>query len=450
MEILPLFKHKHIKVTKNTSTYTIQCLQNDIRPGVYAVVNVVPRTWYYVETICSKSGTGRPGIWIGTPIKRTLFYGEKVMDSRKTYIRKSFFTSNFNKLLIGLLIENSNPTSRCTIEKFIVKKKQVDDEDYYKTDEDIYAENVSSEKFNEEFRSFNDILFDDIPVDTRYSTILDVNYQYNTEYERVGYEKVEYERVEHERVENPIYTISKKYNLLEIQKNIYPVKKMFPIQLGIPFENMSNSLDIKDMGKEYSVAYTTKMKPIECIKGLSKGYYIKNIPTELFPFVYNDLQYTSLSKDTKYKIQEIFKYSKEFVSTVALVKYIENMIKKKGKEILVLVDNLHGNVSDIHLSILHGYKSYIGNKNVIDYPKCSELYKNNFYHIDDTDVNRSRILKRIELHHFTYIVVLSSHSEYQMKETIEKYYYNNEIVFIDTNIKNTKNKGIYFTNKILL
>ena len=450
MEILPLFTHKHVKVYKNTNSYTIQCLQNDIRPGVYAVVNVLPRTWYYVETICSKQGGGRPGIWIGTPIKRTLFYGEKVMDTRKTYIRKSFFTSNFNKLLVGMLIENSSPNSSCTIEKFIVKKKQVEDEDYYKTNDDIIIDkNIKEfeefEKFEDfkDFESYNKFMLEnDIPVDIDYSTILDINYKHNINFDIPD--------IEYEKVIDPIYTISKKYKFLTITKNIYPIDNTYPIQLGIPLERLQEIDTIQKINKTFSIKYKKDIHPLDCIKALANGWYIKNIPTELFPFVYNELEYTSLTKDIKYKIQDLVIYNKEYVSTIALAKYIEHFIKKKGKEILVLTSD-EKEVYEIQLSILHGFKSYLSNSNVIDYPRCLELYNNNnnFYHIEETHVNRSRIIKRIELHHFTYIIIIGNKEKSMYQEQINKYYYDNEIVYIGTNIKNTKRKGLYFTNKIL-
>ena len=98
---------------------------------------------------------------------------------------------------------------------------------------------------------------------------------------------------------------------------------------------------------------------------------------------------------------------------------------------------------------MHGFKSYLTNSNVIDYPRCLELYNNNFYHIEEKHVNRSRIIKRIQLHHFTYIIIIGNKEKSMYQEQIDKYYYNNEIIYIGTNIKNTKRKGLYFTNKIL-
>jgi len=445
MEILPLFTHKHVKVDKNTNSYIIRCLQNDIRPGVYAIVNVQSNTWYCVETICTKHGIGRPGIWIGTPTKKTLYFGEKVMDSRKTYIRKSFFTSKHTKLLIGILVENCNNTSSFILEKFIVHKKQVEDEDYYKKEDEIQNEK-NMDELHDVYNTYN-------PVDMD-NTVLDVNY---TEEE---FDNME----EFETFTYPIYTIQKKYKLLTVQQNIYSDGVLFPIQLGISLENTKTTED----SNIKIIPYLEDTKQLEYIQELEKGHYIQNIPEDIFPFVYKELetidttkktqyvikdkktQYVIKDKKTQYMLKDIFSYSKEFLHTVALVQYMESIIQQNGKEILFLINK--NSLSDIHISVLHGYKLYKGGKNCVDYPKNTNIYSHPYYHIEDEHVNRSRIPKRIELHHFSYIIIMGYPEEYPFQERIEKYYYHNEILFVDntnTNTNtNTNRKGVYFSNKI--
>ena len=118
MDILPFMLNKNVKIFKNTNNYVIMCLKREMTPGIYSKIYVKEYTWYTIELFCTKIGYGNPGLWIATPTKKTLFYGNYFTQSGRGYLKRDFFTGEYNCVLVGLLVNNATPKSGFVLEKF--------------------------------------------------------------------------------------------------------------------------------------------------------------------------------------------------------------------------------------------------------------------------------------------------------------------------------------------
>ena len=117
MNIPPLFKNKNVKIIENFDNYTVLCLKKELTPGVYSKINVKEKSLYEIEISCTKFGFGIPGIWIATPDKKTLFYGNYITQYDRVYLKQSFYTGNYNNLLVGILVKNPVNKSGFILEK---------------------------------------------------------------------------------------------------------------------------------------------------------------------------------------------------------------------------------------------------------------------------------------------------------------------------------------------
>ena len=117
MDIPPLFLNKNVKIIKNVDSYTVICLKMESTPGVYSKIDVKEQSWYEIELCCTKFGFGSPGLWIASPYKKTLFYGNHFTKYGRGYLKRSFYTGDYNNLLVGVLVKNATNKSGFILEK---------------------------------------------------------------------------------------------------------------------------------------------------------------------------------------------------------------------------------------------------------------------------------------------------------------------------------------------
>jgi hypothetical protein len=117
MDIPPLFLNKNVKIIKNVDSYTVICLTMESTPGVYSKIDVKEKSWYEIELCCTKFGFGSPGLWIASPYKKTLFYGNHFTKYGRGYLKRSFYTGDYNNLLVGVLVKNATNKSGFILEK---------------------------------------------------------------------------------------------------------------------------------------------------------------------------------------------------------------------------------------------------------------------------------------------------------------------------------------------
>ena len=132
MDVLTLFANKHVQIAKNPTNYAVICLKRESTPGAYSKINVEKNTWYTIEVCCTKFGYGMPGLWIATPDKKTLFYGNYFAKPSKGYLKRSFYTGNYSVLLIGILVKNATVRSGFILEKLSITEvdlKNIEDEE---------------------------------------------------------------------------------------------------------------------------------------------------------------------------------------------------------------------------------------------------------------------------------------------------------------------------------
>ena len=120
MDVPPLITNKNVKILKNNNSYTVLCLKREMTPGVFSNFNVTKQSWYTIELCCTKFGYGNPGLWIATPKKKTLFYGNYFTQYGKGYLKRSFYTGNYDNLLVGILVKNTTLKSGFILEKLMV------------------------------------------------------------------------------------------------------------------------------------------------------------------------------------------------------------------------------------------------------------------------------------------------------------------------------------------
>jgi len=130
MDVPPLISNKHVKIIKNYNNYTILCLKREMTPGVFSKINVTKQSWYTIELCCTKFGYGSPGLWIATPSKKTLFYGNYFTQHGRGYLKRSFYTGDYTCLLVGILVKNATIKSGFILEKLTITEipKQIEEE----------------------------------------------------------------------------------------------------------------------------------------------------------------------------------------------------------------------------------------------------------------------------------------------------------------------------------
>jgi len=120
MDVPPLISNKNVKIIKNYDNYTILCLKREMTPGIYSKINVTKQSWYTIELCCTKFGYGSPGLWIATPTKKTLFYGNYFTQHGRGYLKRSFYTGDYTCLLVGILVKNATVKSGFMLEKLTI------------------------------------------------------------------------------------------------------------------------------------------------------------------------------------------------------------------------------------------------------------------------------------------------------------------------------------------
>jgi len=123
MDVLPLYPNKNVRITKRSSNYIVICLKQEITPGAYSIIDVEKQTWYTIEICCIKFGYGNPGLWIASPDKKTLFYGNYFTKNGMGYLKRSFFTGDRDKVLVGILVKNATHKSGFIIKRLVVNKE---------------------------------------------------------------------------------------------------------------------------------------------------------------------------------------------------------------------------------------------------------------------------------------------------------------------------------------
>ena len=146
MDILPLISNKSVKIIKNSNNRTVICLKREITPGVYSKINVMKNSWYVVELCCTKIGQGNPGLWIATPNKKTLFYGNYFTDYSRGYLKRSFYTGNYDCLLVGVLVKNVINKSGFILEKLSINQ-------VIQPDNNVIGENINIDSKKDESSS---------------------------------------------------------------------------------------------------------------------------------------------------------------------------------------------------------------------------------------------------------------------------------------------------------
>ena len=211
--------------------------------------------------------------------------------------------------------------------------------------------------------------------------------------------------------------------------------------------------------------YTSIFVPKEILNGVKKSNGVNIGWLEASKF-----SHTGFEKVSKCLID----YTKDNLTTESIAKYVLSTANKEVKNVLFLANSISGGDFLLQQSLLHGLKNILGDTNVVDYPKALTLYKNNednksintfndneirlslpYGHLlEDSNVSRGRIDKRIENTEFDIIIIMGIFTEsdrkrlnienedYPFFSTISANYEKNEIFFIDGNAnrENIKNR----------
>ena len=558
MDVLTLFANKHVQIAKNPTNYAVICLKRESTPGAYSKINVEKNTWYTIEVCCTKFGYGMPGLWIATPDKKTLFYGNYFAKPSKGYLKRSFYTGNYSVLLIGILVKNATVRSGFILEKLsitevdlkniedeedpnnIEKKKSnavtvkddtlgitygsepsfkskinymalIDDKTNTLNTQNIYKplKNVDLSCIDEIVCSKNTTILDNVlntNDNTNHGDVSDKEYSGQEEYSDQNITDID-------EVKN-IYNIKKTYGDIDFNINVTQQAignfKVYPISLGIPKEmvletigdkcvNFFNyNLDepllskykkntkqfYKDLEKSRFILISKHEYGIDepiYYEALSKGcipLFINGIPDkssvllpkEVIQSIKNVkgvnlgwIDENKFSRDGFNKISNhLLNYTREHLTTESIADYLIHIANKEIQRVLFLANSRDNGDFLLQQSLLHGLKKKLGSQNVIDYPKVLSLYRelnpnenvrlglpyNNT--LEESNVSRGRINKRIENREFDLIIVMGvftcknrevlklDQGDFPYSKEIKEYYDKTEIFFIDGTSNNNE------------
>lgn len=496
MDVPPLISNKNVKIIKNYDNYTILCLKREMTPGIYSKINVTKQSWYTIELCCTKFGYGSPGLWIATPTKKTLFYGNYFTQHGRGYLKRSFYTGDYTCLLVGILVKNATVKSGFMLEKLTITEipKQPVKSIFPEENVTITIKDISKVNNNVTYEVVDtgSINNNAIPLITDVPILDEVTDDYKPEKEI-------------------IYNITGLYEDIDINVDIftYPTEDfhIYPISLSIPKENVLDNFPVKSidffpykLGTSLLLNYENKRE--QFYKDLEKSRFIliskhdfgeddpvyyEALSKGCIPIFVNDInEYTSpflpkemltgiknsngvnigwidASKFSYSGFEKISKhlldYTKEHLTTENIAKYLIAIADKSIKNVLFLANSICGGDFLLQQSLIHGLKGLLGDTNVVDYPKVLSLYKNkhsNFNNeirlglpygqtLKESDVSRGRINKRIENKEFDLIIIMGIFTEkdrkrlniedykYPFFSSIDENYDTDEIFFIDGN-----------------
>ena len=565
MNILPLFKNKNVKIINNFDSYTILCLRRELTPGVYSKIEVNEQSWYEIEICCTNIGFVNPGVWIATSDKKTLFYGNYFKKHSRENLKQSFYTGNYNNLLVGILMNNPIYLSGFILKKLTITKvseESIKILNNFKTIDNMNNSNNKNKKIHKNISLQNQsVQFSNSIINNKFKDYEEYNlynrdnldnlYNFDNLYNEDNGDNVDnadnsgnqdnfynldnvdnadnsgnqdnfdnldnidnLDNVDNVRIncnieKKLIYTLNSSYDKINI--NIYVYTNIdygfhiYPVSLGIPKEHILTNFPNKTINFCPYIIETSILKNYEnnidtFYENLVKSRFIlisNNDFREDTPIVYEALargciplylnkinKYTSIFlpkkilnevkksndlnngciKENKFKkiSKYLIDYTKNNLTTESIAKYVLSISDKEVTKILFLSNSISGSDYLLQQSLLHGFKNILGGSNVIDYPKISTLYKNNNNKneikiylpygnlLEESDVSRGRISKRIENLEFDIIIIMGIFTEndkkrlniekekYPFFSSISSHYKKNEIFFIDGNSNENK------------
>ena len=269
--------------------------------------------------------------------------------------------------------------------------------------------------------------------------------------------------------------------------NIYTYPKfgyhIFPISLGIPKENIlqnfpekkidfSSKIENKSINQyvgdnleDSKFILITKddfnngEDNIIYYEALSKGcipIFNDKINENTSVFLPKELFNIDRIKDNAINPNLILNYTKLYLTTECIAKYLLNIVNINVNKILFLAHSTNTGDLLLQQSLLHGLNKL--GKKVIDSPKVYNIYKkyniNNTYSpynnlLEEPEISRGRIDNRIKKQEFDIIIIMGiftekdkerlklQEGEYPYSEIISSYYKPSKVLFIDGN--NDKN-----------
>lgn len=117
-----LIPNQKVRVARINNFYMVTSLQQHSTPGSYSLVNVKPKTHYLIHIDAENKGHGEIGLWIGAVDKKRLYFGNFVGINKKLNITHKIYTEKYNKILVGVLIQNPRIRSKYFFNKLSVNE----------------------------------------------------------------------------------------------------------------------------------------------------------------------------------------------------------------------------------------------------------------------------------------------------------------------------------------
>lgn len=525
-DILPLCMNKKVKIVKKDKYTGVVSLSTEKTPGVYTVLNVQQNSKYKILVSITKAGPGSPGLWMAQKDKSTLYFDDFLKSEKKRYyFQRTFETNNMSKIIIGFLFKNA-VAFKSAFKLYTFKVEKIEDEDIKISDKSV-NKNINENKEKKEIeKKILDKKENKVYLNNNFTSgiiknnIYKFSYEYKNKINNISIKPIISNNVSIFPISYgiPEEIIPSEENILNKDLKLFPygendffrissnrsndlIKKSYYDKLSKSFFIIISDSNKDIYGKDDPIYYeaiafgcipilTNYSHPNEFSSPFIPKLFLKRLKNEYNQTYLRNKSDRKNNTDSNFDLKKCIgkfeektfflnNYSRKYLTTKKIASYLLSFSKNIIEKVLFIAKAKTQSDFLLQLSLIHGLKKYLGSDNVVDYPKVSSLYKNypsdrnkeirlSFpygYLLEDTNVSRGRITKRIQNKEFDLIIIMGIFNEedkkrlllkdgqYPMENVISENYEPSQIFFVDGNKKQSSNlrefneKGILFSKE---